>query len=410
MAKAKGQGQRKGRGGSRVYGPNHGKNIERRREGDEWFFRFEIDGHEHYGSCRTTDKAKAEGIAADEKAERKVEARRNREDGVGPMRWLAARNNWWNAKGSKNAETGLEARLDWLTEQIGEKTLLRDIDAPMVTRIKAAREQCTRPAGKDDKGRQLTVRLSPAYVKATLVTLRSVINYNGKMLSAAVRMLDWPNWIESDDEENDVVVMKESQQAKIWPLLTDEVRELADFLLDHPKRINEVIPLTKSRIDIDDPDKASIQIKLKGKTKMIWDPIGRREVDRLRRLSNYHPSAIFTYISDRTREYNGVKHVKGQHRPMTYEHFYGVWTAACAEAGVPELTPHCLRHTGATRAYTATRDIYAVSRLLNHRSIDTTVRYYVQNDPEIVRDLKRRIEQGLHPELPPKTARRLRAV
>jgi hypothetical protein len=129
MAKAKGQGQRKGRGGSRVYGPNHGKNIERRREGDEWFFRFEIDGHEHYGSCRTTDKAKAEGIAADEKAERKVEARRNREDGVGPMRWLAARNNWWNAKGSKNAETGLEARLDWLTEQIGEKTLLRDIDA-----------------------------------------------------------------------------------------------------------------------------------------------------------------------------------------------------------------------------------------------------------------------------------------
>lgn len=387
----------------------HGKNIERRRDGDDWFYRFRVGGVGYYDTCSTTDKKKAEDFAAALKAEKKVEARRDRDAGIGPMRWRAARDNWWNDVGSKNVETGLEYRLDWLTGQIGESTLLRDIDPPMVTRIKNARAKCVRAAGKDAKGNQLYRPLTPGAVRATLVTLRSVINYNGKMLGAAVRMLDWPNWIERDDEEYDVRIMTDAEQALIWPELSDELRELADFNLETPKRINEILPLVWPNVDLPGEQ---LRLKLKGKRKLVFDPIGSLEVARLQRLkaARHHPQAVFTYISERTREYNGEKHVKGQRRPLTYSKFYEGWTAACARVGIADLNPHCLRHTGATRAYWATRDIYAVSKMLNHANIETTVKYYVRNDPSIVRDLKARISRGLHPGVTAKVTANLRVV
>jgi integrase len=186
--------------------------------------------------------------------------------------------------------------------------------------------------------------------------------------------------------------MHPSEQALIWPHLSDEVRELAEFNLETPKRINEILPLTWSNVNLADD---FIRIKLKGQRKLCDDPIGPLEVARLQRLkaAKLHPTAVFTYVSERTREYNGAKHVKGQRRPMTYRKFYEVWTAACAKAGITDLNPHCLRHTGATRYYVETRDIYTVSKTLNHSSIETTRKYYAKHEPELVREIKR--EQSL---------------
>jgi hypothetical protein len=41
-----------------------GKNIRRRREGDHWFYRFQVGWREYSGSCGTTDKREAEALAA----------------------------------------------------------------------------------------------------------------------------------------------------------------------------------------------------------------------------------------------------------------------------------------------------------------------------------------------------------
>jgi integrase len=108
-----------------------------------------------------------------------------------------------------------------------------------------------------------------------------------------------------------------------------------------------------------------------------------------------HPTAVFTYVSERTRKYSGKAHVKGQGRPMTYQRFYEKWTAACAKVGITDLNPHCLRHTGATRYYWQHPDkIAIVSKMLNHADIATTVKYYAKHNPELVRDLKRDYAKG----------------
>ena len=376
-----------------------GKNVWRPDEASVWYYKFEVNKQPYHGSCNTTNKVKAEKIARDLKAEKKVGASRDRAIGLGPMRFGAACDNWWDDVGAKNAESGLKNRLDWLRGQIGENRFLKDVTPDVVTDAKKARENCTKPAGTDKKGRPLTVSLSSAYVKATLVTLRSVINYNGKNKGAAVQMLDWRNWIKKDDEDEDVRVMTETEQELIWPVLAEldaDVLEVAEFNLGHPKRINEILPLVWPHVNLDSKE-PTIRLKLKGKKKLFFDPIGPDEVWRLQAIKarKVPSTSVFTYVSKRTREYNGVKHVAGERRPMTYQHFYEQWTAACLKVGIADLTPHCIRHTGATRWYWKTRDIYAVSKMLNHANIETTERYYLRNDPEVVRDMKRKHSEGL---------------
>ena len=287
--------------------------------------------------------------------------------------------------------------------------MLKEITPEDLTAVKTERAKCVRPAGKDAKGNQLFRPLTPAAVKATLVTLRTVLNYAGKAKGAAVRLFDWPVWIKKDDEEFDVRIMTEAEQALIWPELSDDTREVANFNLETPKRLNEILPLTWPNVDLIGE---TIRIRLKGKKKLFNDPIGPTEVMRLQRLKarKLHPLAVFTYVSERTRGYNGVEHIRGQRRPMTYQHFYEQWTAACARVGITDLNPHCLRHTGATRYYWASGDINAVSRMLNHANIETTYRYYVRHDPAVVRELKRNVAQGLRKNVSAKVSAGLRVV
>jgi len=395
--------------GRRQDNPLHGKNIERRRETDEWFYRFNVGGQPYYGPCKTLDKRKAEKYAADLKAAKKVDTRRDVDAGLGPMRFGAACDAWWADVGSSNVESGLKFRLDWLVDQIGAGKLLKDITPDDVTRVKKERGKCVRPAGKNAKGEQLYRTLTPNGVRATMVTLRSVINYASKAKGAAIRMFDWTTWIKKDDEEYDIRVMTETEQALIWAELDDDVLEVAEFNLETPKRINEILPLEWPRVDL--PGEF-IRINLKGKAKLYDDPIGPLEVARLQRLkaAKLHPKAVFTYVSARTRKYNGEKHVKGQRRPMTYEHFYKKWNAACEKAGIDDLNPHCLRHTGATRFYWQTGDIYTVSKMLNHSDISTTVKYYAKHDPEVVRDWKRKAAKGMAKKVTAKVTASLRKI
>jgi integrase len=300
----------------------------------------------------------------------------------------------------------LKFRLDWLRTQLGEDRLLKDITPEDITALRVARSKCVRASGKDDRGKQLYRPLTPAAVKATLVTLRTVIGYAAKAKGVAVRQFDWTTWIKKSDEDADIRVMTEAEQALIWAELSDDVREVAEFNLETPKRINEILPLTWPNVDLLGE---TIRVRLKGKKKLFDDPVGPAEVMRLQRLKarKLHPVAVFTYVSERTRAYGDEKHVKGERRPMTYQHFYEQWTAACARVGIADLHPHCLRHTGATRYYWSNPDkIAVVSKMLNHANIATTVRYYAKHHPDLVRDLKRAFAKKLPAQVPARLLKR----
>ena len=59
---------------------------------------------------------------------------------------------------------------------------------------------------------------------------------------------------------------------------------------------------------------------------------------------------------------------------------YSIWNAnikkLIQQAGINKnITGHCARHTFGTRAYRATKDIFVVSRLLDHKNVATTQIY-----------------------------------
>ena len=364
-----------------------GKNIERRRETDEWNLCFKLRGEWQRGPCYTRDKAKAEDFAKKIKAEKKVEAHKDRAAGLGPMTFGRACTIWWDDVGINNTETGLEFRLERLRELIGEDRQLKDITPEIITKARNERAKDVRTGGKDEDGEQIYRSIKASAVKATMVTLRSVINYAATAHGAAVRVFNWKTWIKKDKEEYDVRTFTETQEELIWPVLErmdEDVAEFATFNLAHPKRVNELLThrgrpgLTWANTDTKG---GFIRIRLKGREMLKDDPIAGDALDQLKTLKarQLHKDAVFTYQSDRTREYNGVNHVKGERRAMTYEHFYKVWTAACREVGITDLNPHCIRHTGATRAYWETRDINVVSDLLNHADVRTTKRYYLED-------------------------------
>jgi integrase len=380
----------------------YGNNIERRRENDEWGFKFFLRGKPHRGPCYTKDKAKAEKFAQKIKDEKKVEARQDRAAGLGPMTFGRACTLWWDDVGINNKETGLEFRLNRLRELIGEDRILKDITPDVITRAKNERAKDVRTAGKDDDGKQLHREITASAVKATLVTLRSVINHAATAHGVAVQMFNWKTWIKKDNEEFDVRIITPTEEEKIWSKLAEmdeDVAEFATFNLHHPKRVNELLT-HRGRDGLmwanTDTKGGLIRIRLKGRGKLKDDPIDGDALDCLKLLKarKLHADAVFTYQSRRTRAYNGENHVKGERRPMTYGHFHKVWTAACEAVRITDINPHCIRHTGATRAYWDTKDINYVSELLNHADIRTTKRYYLKTDPEVIRDTMRTISEN----------------
>jgi integrase len=73
--------------------------------------------------------------------------------------------------------------------------------------------------------------------------------------------------------------------------------------------------------------------------------------------------------------------------PVRRHVFRKVWSAACQAAQVPYVRPEWLRHTGASIAYAATRDMKAVAARLGHTSTRMMDTVYVEVYPQVSRQV-----------------------
>lgn len=82
----------------------------------------------------------------------------------------------------------------------------------------------------------------------------------------------------------------------------------------------------------------------------------------------------------------------GTKLPVTPEYFSKVkyknlmTDLTTAYPSIPKLTPHELRHTCGTLLYTNSKDIYAVSKYLGHANINITVKLYVHDSADLLRE------------------------
>src|SRR5277367_3463024 len=118
-------------------------------------FDFQIKRHRFYGSTESKNEREAKEV---EKAKR-VEAARLVNDAVAtgskPMTVEAACDRWWDQVGRHGSDPDLERALEWLSEQLGPKVALHDINDDIVSRAVEARRKCVMRSGLDDRGKQL---------------------------------------------------------------------------------------------------------------------------------------------------------------------------------------------------------------------------------------------------------------
>ncbi|MEV4899137.1 tyrosine-type recombinase/integrase, partial [Nonomuraea sp. NPDC055795] len=67
---------------------------------------------------------------------------------------------------------------------------------------------------------------------------------------------------------------------------------------------------------------------------------------------------------------------EGQRGPLTVSGITQVLLAVGADAGLPGLRPHRLRHTYATRLREGGADLAQIQALMGHSSLETSARYF----------------------------------
>lgn len=121
-------------------------------------------------------------------------------------------------------------------------------------------------------------------------------------------------------------------------------------------RKSEVLSLRREQVDF---EKGSLSVLAKGDKRRLLYP-SQSVMEMLRNIPNNDSDYFWL---------NG----KGQPHNKFWKY---PWTKALKIAGLPvNLRFHDLRHDSATRAYSASGDIYLVQQILGHSNITTTMRY-----------------------------------
>ena len=132
-------------------------------------------------------------------------------------------------------------------------------------------------------------------------------------------------------------------------------------------------------------------LDLPGRRLMVRQGKGQR--DRVVYLSEVASQALTAYLEGTSFSPTTPLWLNPNGQPIT-DGWLRDHTAALGEAaGVPDVTPHRLRHTLATRLLNAGMDITRIQKLLGHEHLDTTLIYARALDTTVEADYRQAMRQ-----------------
>ena len=127
---------------------------------------------------------------------------------------------------------------------------------------------------------------------------------------------------------------------------------------------------------------------------------GKGQRDRIVYLSDTARQAVMWYLAGTARPANAPLWLRPNGQPVSYQWLYGHVCALGEAAGVPEVTPHRLRHTLATRLLNAGMDVTRIQKLLGHEHLNTTMIYARVLDSTLEADYRRAMTQIERQQMP----------
>jgi integrase len=359
-----------------------GKLVQRRGADLPWLYRFNVNGKQYSGETLLTDRKKAEAFAAARKAEVLGQAKHHVALGLTPMTFGQACAIWANERDRHNAKPRPEV-ITWLRDAVGENTLLQDIKAPLIIRVREARRDTERFCAVNG-----TRKVKDSTVNNTLHTFAAILNYANLHHAAPIAPIRWGDLALKTDEHEIRVLTKDELNA-ILTALRPDLHDVIWFALASAKRIDEILSLTWEQVDFDMAH-PTMRLRTKGGKRSI-ETLGKAELAILRRQHQHQGGApaktdrVFTFVSQRTQTFihritkeDLCSHVRGERYPLDYATLRVAFNNVVTKLGIEGVTIHTLRHTAATWMLRAGVRIENVSRALNHASIAITLKHYAK--------------------------------
>lgn len=321
---------------------------------------FTVRGHRFRRSLGTDDEETAEILAAKIRADALLGAA----TGKRPEYTLSqALGRYLSEHGQFLATADDIARIGkTLLAGIGKATLLSEI-APDTLATFIARRRA---------------RVSNRSVNIEIEHLRAVLNRAGVLWGVAVPVpaLPWKALLldESGEREH---VLSEAEEERLFAALRPDFHGIVRFALLTGLRLANVIELSWRQVDW---NARAIVFRVKSRRPdgdLHYVPITAGVAAILSLERGRHKDRVFTYVCERNRfdPRGGTHQRKGRRYPFTHDGWRNAWKSALDAAQISDFRFHDLRHTAATRALAAHRDLAAVRRMLGHKAIATTLRY-----------------------------------
>src|SRR5258708_2411259 len=146
--------------------------VYRHKNSPYWQFDFQIDGYRFSGSTELTgSKRDAQAFEDGQKASARELLANIAAAGSAPLTLKRACDRWWSEHSRHLNDPDLEARLDWIANQIGPQTPLHAITDDMVSKMVEARRLDVRRSGRDSDGKQLYRPITARTVNKTTLSL-----------------------------------------------------------------------------------------------------------------------------------------------------------------------------------------------------------------------------------------------
>jgi integrase len=339
-----------------------------------WHFDFQVRGHRFHGSTKCTTRREAEKVEAAEreKAKRLVAQLAAAKTS---LRLDDVAERYWQEVGQHHVGAdGTEHQLALVVEFFGKDMLLTDITGDGVARFVAWRRGHRRKDGE---------LISPHTVNRTTKQLRTLFA-RAKLWN--VRFEHEPKWVKYflDVTPERVRELSDDEADRLEAVTRDDYAPFFAFARESGLRLNECL-LRWSEVDF-----SARQIRKTGKGgQPVTKPITPTIREILWPLQGHHPEFVFTYVCQRHGAGPHAGRIKGQRYPLTYQGVLTYWERLRKRAGVTGFRFHDFRHDFATKLLRESRDVRLVQKALNHRDINTTLRYAHVLDSDVAEAMER---------------------
>lgn len=358
----------------------------KRRPGtDTLYENFTVAGQRFRQSLGTSDRTKADEIAAERKEIAEHEARLStlEASGVIPPRetrvdltLYQALERYYEDHGKHLPSAYNQVRYAArLIELLGADTTLAKIDNAMLAGfVRAMRKRTVGKTGRLVKPRTINTHLDH---------LRFVMNRAEQHSNAKVGKVAWKEVRLREHAPPLVVLSGADEIEKLEAAIPADMLPLFRFSLACGQRQANCIGLRWSQIYEDaDPPHFIVQQKSKspdGEAHAV--PLTDEMLAIIRPLKGHHREFVFTYVRESTRTERDkksgrtVRKVKGERHPFLKDTLVKRWKTIRMAAGMPALNWHRLRASAATRLMKQTGNPVAVMAMTGHRDLETFMRY-----------------------------------